>query len=488
VKKRWAICLLVFITVTAGVAVWLAARSPAQTELEAYKQELIAKGEKLAKENWLPLPRQGSNSASLLVETLSQFSTAPMGSGLSQYQLITNNHAKVVWRYDFKEPRSQNPPLDIWEAMEEMTQTNGLLYSNIMNAVHAGYVDVPYDYTTERFPMAVTNTQWRDGSPYPMFLNFRVVMPLSAHVCLRLRQNRPEDAWDELAALMELGQKTFCEPNITSLKSRAEIVEELCQTTWQLMQFSNLPETRLSRLQTAWEELDILRTVEPAFALQRAYVEDRYDARRRKLSLWHKSPKELFKILTASLKDFSATKKTLAQNAVLVRQSYTNEIAEYRVAQAELEAARSFCRSHAGAALTNKLPHADILKAVVIAATQRQMAIVAIALQRYRLENGRFPQTLSALQPAFLKEPPLDFMDGKLLRYKPDKHGLFLLYSVGLDGHDDGDSAWPKKGKNGSLFPWEEGQDMVWPEAATDAEVAGRMAGLQHPRPRTPAH
>ena len=193
-KKRWAICLLVFITVAAGVAVWLTARNPVQTELEAYKQELIAKGEKLAKENWLPPPHHGSNGASLLVETLAQFSVAPMASGISQYQLITNNHAKVVWRYDFKEPRGQNPPLDIWDAMEEMARTNGLLYSNIMNAVHAGYVDVPYDYATERFPMAVTNAQWRDNSPYGMFLNIRVVMPLSAHVCLRLRQNRPDEA------------------------------------------------------------------------------------------------------------------------------------------------------------------------------------------------------------------------------------------------------------------------------------------------------
>ena len=288
---------------------------------------------------------------------------------------------------------------------------------------------------------------------------------------------------------MELAQKTFCEPNIKSLQSRPEIVEELCQTSWQLMQFTNLHETQLRRLQTAWEELDILRTVEPAFALQRAYVEDRSDAKRRKLSLWQKTPKELFKILTGSIKDFNGTKKALLHNALLVRESYTNEITEYRKAQAALEAARSFCHSHAVAALTNKVPHADVLKTVLIAATLRQMTVTAIALQRYHLENGRFPETLSALQPAFLKEPPVDFMNGELLRYKPDKDGLFLLYSVGLDGLDDGGAAWPKKGKNGSpFFAWEEGQDMVWPQAATDAEVAEHMTALQHPGSRTPGH
>jgi hypothetical protein len=362
---------LVFLV--AGLAVWLAPRDPVQTELESYKRQLAANGDKLAKENWLPNPGAGNNGAARLVKSFSQLSTVQMISGVT-------------------------------------------------------------------------------------------------HAYLRLRQNRPDEACDELAGLMELAQKTLREPNFASLNSRAEIAEELCQTTRLFLQFTNIPESRLHELQTAWEKLDLLGTVEPTFALERAMVEDREEAIRRNLSLSHKTPRELFDILIGLFKDFKGTRDTLRHNVLLTRQTYADEFVEIQRAQAELSAARSLCTYHAGASLKNKL-----LNAVAVAETQRQMAIAAIAIEHFHLEKGRYPETLSELQPAFLKHPPIDFMDGKLLRYRPGQDGLFLLYSVGLDDDDDGGAAWPAKWKNKSGFPqWEDGQDIVWPQPATDAEVAAR--------------
>jgi hypothetical protein len=156
--------------------------------------------------------------------------------------------------------------------------------------------------------------------------------------------------------------------------------------------------------------------------------------------------------------------------ALLTRQAYADEFVQLQHAQAEFYAARSLCSNHAGASLNNSI---GVLNAVAVAETQRRMVITAIAIERFRRQRGRFPQSLSELQPAFLKQPPIDFMDGKPLRYKPDKDGNFLLYSVGLDGHDDGGAAWPAKWKNRSGFPqWDQGQDIVWPQPATDPEVA----------------
>lgn len=62
---------------------------------------------------------------------------------------------------------------------------------------------------------------------------------------------------------------------------------------------------------------------------------------------------------------------------------------------------------------------------------------IAFALAAYRGQHGRYPENLQALQPEFLKEVPRDAFSGKALIYKPSDGG-FVLYSVGLNGQDDG--------------------------------------------------
>lgn len=61
---------------------------------------------------------------------------------------------------------------------------------------------------------------------------------------------------------------------------------------------------------------------------------------------------------------------------------------------------------------------------------------VAFALACYRREHGRYPETLDALAPAYLKQVPHDTFSGEELIYLPSEKG-FLLYSVGVNGRDD---------------------------------------------------
>jgi hypothetical protein len=62
---------------------------------------------------------------------------------------------------------------------------------------------------------------------------------------------------------------------------------------------------------------------------------------------------------------------------------------------------------------------------------------VAFALVAYHREHGRYPEKLSALVPAFLPEVPGDLFSNQALIYRP-KEQSFLLYSVGVNGRDDG--------------------------------------------------
>jgi hypothetical protein len=86
------------------------------------------------------------------------------------------------------------------------------------------------------------------------------------------------------------------------------------------------------------------------------------------------------------------------------------------------------------------------------------LALLACALERYRLANGQFPNTLDALAPKFIAKLPHDVINGQPLKYRRTDDGQFVLYSVGWNETDDGGTVGlNKEGKP----DWHEG-DWVW--------------------------
>jgi hypothetical protein len=86
------------------------------------------------------------------------------------------------------------------------------------------------------------------------------------------------------------------------------------------------------------------------------------------------------------------------------------------------------------------------------------LARVACALERYRLANGQFPETLAALAPKFIVSLPHDIINGQPLKYRRTDDGQFILYSVGGNEKDDGGTIGLTKSGNPD---WHQG-DWVW--------------------------
>jgi len=61
----------------------------------------------------------------------------------------------------------------------------------------------------------------------------------------------------------------------------------------------------------------------------------------------------------------------------------------------------------------------------------------AFYVERFRLAHGRVPESLDALVPALVPSAPVDPLSGQPLRVKSRAPG-YVVYSVGLDGQDDG--------------------------------------------------
>ena len=107
--------------------------------------------------------------------------------------------------------------------------------------------------------------------------------------------------------------------------------------------------------------------------------------------------------------------------------------------------------------------------AVFRAETQRSLVLCAIALKRHSLRHGKLPTTLDALVPEFLSSVPVDFMDGKPVKYRLGSDGSFTLYSIGEDGMDDGGDIFPV-----ATYSWRDlwkRRDYVWSAPATSAEI-----------------
>jgi hypothetical protein len=98
----------------------------------------------------------------------------------------------------------------------------------------------------------------------------------------------------------------------------------------------------------------------------------------------------------------------------------------------------------------------------VARAYQRDQAVLGcgllmVAVERYRLAHGRWPDRLEDLVGTYVKKVPLDPADGTPIKYRQDP-GFVSLYAIGADGKDHGGQVaniiW-KRGVDYGLRLWE---------------------------------
>jgi len=82
-------------------------------------------------------------------------------------------------------------------------------------------------------------------------------------------------------------------------------------------------------------------------------------------------------------------------------------------------------------------PNSSVHEASVRGATEELLLITSIALQRYKLQNGEYPERLEQLEPEFLDTVPTDLFSGNSLVYDGLAGDPFLLYSIGPNRKDD---------------------------------------------------
>jgi hypothetical protein len=116
-------------------------------------------------------------------------------------------------------------------------------------------------------------------------------------------------------------------------------------------------------------------------------------------------------------------------------------------------------------ATTGVLRQAVYVKAIM------DQARIACALERHRIVEGGYPDSLDSLKMADGSSPPSDVVDGKPMHYRKTQNAKYALWSVGFDSEDNNGvrGASSEKGDKGehadpAADPAKEGYlgDWVW--------------------------
>jgi hypothetical protein len=103
-------------------------------------------------------------------------------------------------------------------------------------------------------------------------------------------------------------------------------------------------------------------------------------------------------------------------------------------------------------------PRAGCARKCALGQAYLDLARVACALERFRLVNNHYPETLDALAPRFIATMPRDVVSGQPLHYRCTPDDRFVLYSIGWNLLDD--HGTPGLRKSGSVD--ETAGDWVW--------------------------
>jgi hypothetical protein len=329
-----------------------------------------------------------------------------------------------------------------------------------------------------------------------------------------LHNNSRDAAWINLMASTRLVTAWEPEPAEVSLGVRFVCASLVYGTTWQALQAGGWSDDRLASLQREWEAVDFFKRLPETAAFKRASSVQMCQLERQQplaamgltLSQLIQSPRiawyglsgywrqlryrhhgsyedEKALLLFYRGRELELRRAVQAPNWLEMRQlpGVTNPAAFQSKYQSRMQAMMNIRRVRMGVTGRGQ----TLLSRAAEAEARRRLLITAIALERYHRRHGSYPATLQALVPELLPSPPMDFMDGKPLRYRLTGEGHFVLYSVGLDCVDDGRKMQSSRRRQGPLdgdlrFGQPQEADLVWPRPASVAEAKALHEAEEH--------
>ena len=472
----------------AAIAVGIYYGRHGQSELQVQKTKLRAQGEKLTLAEVLPgRVATGPSRIKDLVRLVRELEVA----GAPPYSIVAMTHeaggtVRPTWQlpapqdWRSKAPRFPAMPTgraNLWQDLSLQVSAAEPALKDLREFLKVPDRDFAwnYDYVSQT-PPDYHHVQKRLAAQW-----------LSSVVTSQLHDSRLTDAQENLRGLISLARWHSEEWMLTSQMVRLAVANMALQATWAALQAPGWSEPQLAEFQAAFESLPTAPGFTRVIEVERAQIESVFDAMNR-------SGAEVFdKVFAGGGSSGAADRfRYAAWRAVMAER---DELFFLRESQHSLAAMRGFARDKSWAStrlafeeqqrrftaefagmrgqmlMVSGMMIPNLEKAFTTVAryeTRRELTVAAIALRRHQLRHRKSPASLGSLVPELLTSVPVDYMDGKPLRYRLNADGTFVLYSVGLDGKDDGGNPAPvTTGKPfDDIF---DGRDAVWPQPTNNA-------------------
>ena len=494
-----------------GWAYWFHARS--EWALADYKKQLRDSGERLTVDELLPRPVDlESNGARILQRAQSYFLYSLNRTSLldtnapEAMRMVAPGKAMIGWQ----QPDLREEGTNTWEQAEATLDQERQGLEGLEEIIQHPALDFHLDYH-QGFTLLL---------PHLAKLKQAAQRLKSAAVC-DLRKSDTARATTRICAMLAITKGMEDERLVISQLVRFAIANIALAANWELLQSPQVNEAELARLQTDWMAFDFIKGAENALLMERGMGEEAAEALREssanyrtlmgmgsrsgggssgdwlgdfgraavdkgKETMWRyawASPDQLRGLQGKQVLLEALRRRETGEGFKTMLAYQDQKLTELGIQQrATNDEGLLFGGEDPRYLFTDSVRALERLPHRLLAAEAgRQLLVTAIALKRSQLKHGSYPSDLAALQPDFLAGPPLDPVDGQLLRYKLNPDGTFLLYSIGEDGEDNGGDPTATTNSKTS-FPWLKGRDVVWPRAATDAEVLAYRQKLQEKR------
>jgi hypothetical protein len=500
--KRWfKVGLSVFLTLLLLPVVFLLGEYlRGRIAVARCKHRLIASGEKLTAQELASLRPQGENGAPevmLAQKELKEGAVLPKHYP-PRMRLTPSGRAIVCFR---EEEWSEDKATYQWDQLAEDLATNAATLNRIRAALEKPVLDNKVDLSL------APNIQISHLSPAKSLTYW-----FGASAQLALHEGRTREALGDLLAQIQLPRLPAEDRTLISELVRIAIAAIARTDTWEALQAEGWTDEDLARVQQAWASQSfaagMVRSLggEVVFGIQSFdsmrksnedavkvlySMEEYLGAGNSEGPLWRQTLKNLPGGEAAAdfLKkqvycrvwrfawlgqDESRFLKFMEQLLVISRAATTNKsFTALEPALDRLDAdsvSKGFYDELRYPTPSESGLFSRAINKAMRVETERSLTICAVALKRYSLRHGAPPASLDTLVPEFLPAVPIDYMDGKPIRFQLDAPGGFVLYSVGEDGRDDGGDASLRPGKTNSRGLWDR-KDCVWPAPALPDEI-----------------
>jgi hypothetical protein len=311
---------------------------------------------------------------------------------------------------------------------------------------------------------------WRTPQPHLLLLK-RITRLLALRASAELALRNATAAADDVQLIIVLANSVRDEPFQSSQWARYNMLANARQIIWEGLADRRWSAAQLENLQVRLQELSLLGNLQRPLRLEQASINELFVALHHNAAIvrpWRFGPGFGNSVLPYFL--WLMPSGWMFQEQV----SYHHAFEDKLLPALDTESGRiqpglfhnlgqntSAFWNHR--LLCDVLLHGveSLVTGAALAQTGKNQALLACALERYRLANGQYPETLGALSPQYLAAIPADVVTGQPMKYRRLEGDKFQLYSIGWNEKDDGGKVLMNP--DGKSLNVNEG-DWVWPQ------------------------